>query len=104
MSVRVETFLTGVRCAGISVDREQNLLFLEQEKSTAERLVKGERVEILSGLWVSPFNGIVGDSLGNVWIADSFNKVIKRVGVDRTVSQFKLEKPPRALCLDDQQN
>lgn len=38
------------------------------------------------GLGTCLSSGTVEDSLGNFWVADPYNRVIKRVGVDSTVT------------------
>lgn len=95
--------MRGVQCAGISVDQHQNLLYLDFAQESAVRVIGRGRKNLTKGIRREMSSGIVGDSVGNVWVADTRNNAIKRISIDGKCTDFNLEHAPRVLCLDEHQ-
>lgn len=97
---RVEPVIRDVRCRGITMDREQNLVFLNYGHRRVERVSNGTTTILASNVSSVLSSGVVIDRSGAVWVADSHRSVIRRIGQGET-TDFKMECQPKALFMDE---
>src|SRR5581483_9114202 len=87
---------------GLTLDKSGNIYVADQGNSLIRMITPGGEVSTFAGMvgMIGSANGIdtsasfnkpfsvAADSLGNVYVADAGNNVIRKIGVDGTVSTF----------------